>query len=192
MTASIREMGFSEAQARAALVAVRGRSIEMAMEWLFTHPAEAQAADDAERERARSEAAAAENATATGGEETTADDGERGGGTRRGRFRASGIGTRRERSGGCGRGRATSNPSTGVSSPDADAELMRALEMSMAEEEDVDGMRTGRNPRVAATAGEEATRRGGRRALPTPSSSFPPFFTSPSGTRRCSTPGRSC
>ena len=110
MTASIREMGFSEAQARAALVAVRGRSIEMAMEWLFTHPAEAQAADDAERERARSEAAAAENATATGGEETTATTANAG--ERRGGFRAW-VRTRRERSGERGRGRATLEPLDG-------------------------------------------------------------------------------
>ena len=47
MMASIQEMGFSEPQARAALVAVRGQSIEIAMEWLFTHPEEATAADEA-------------------------------------------------------------------------------------------------------------------------------------------------
>jgi E3 ubiquitin-protein ligase HUWE1 len=46
MTASIMEMGFSEAQARAALVAVRGRSIELAMDWLFSHPNEARIADE--------------------------------------------------------------------------------------------------------------------------------------------------
>ena len=146
MTASIREMGFSEAQARAALVAVRGRSIEMAMEWLFTHPAEAQAADDAERERARLGAAAAENATATGGEETTATTANAGEGR-------GGEGSAPPGSEPAGNAPADadadappSNPSTGVTSPDADAELMRALEMSMAEEEDVDADEDGEEP----------------------------------------------
>jgi len=45
MTSSIVEMGFSRAQARVALVAIGGQSIELAMEWLLTHPEEAAEAD---------------------------------------------------------------------------------------------------------------------------------------------------
>ena len=45
MTSSIVEMGFSRAQARVALVAIVGQSIELAMEWLLTHPEEAAEAD---------------------------------------------------------------------------------------------------------------------------------------------------
>ena len=95
-----------------------------------------QAADDAERERARSEAAAAENATTTGAEratETTANAGEGRGGDG-----SAPPGSEPSGNAPADADAPSSDSPVDASPPDADAELMRALEMSMAEEEEVD------------------------------------------------------
>jgi E3 ubiquitin-protein ligase HUWE1 len=139
MMASIGEMGFSEAQARAALIAVRGSSIELAMDWLFTHPAQAAAADAAaEAEAAGVAVAAAE--VAAGVAEVAAAAAEAAA-----RMIAGVDGS----STGSDAASTQQAPATTASGAEAvggtgveeesgeDAELMRALAMSMDEEDDV-------------------------------------------------------
>ena len=75
MVSSICEMGFSDAQARAALIAVRGRSIEIAMDWLFSHPDEASRADEEAAATAATPATSTTPATATPATDGTALDG---------------------------------------------------------------------------------------------------------------------
>jgi hypothetical protein len=176
MTSSICEMGFSEPQARAALIAVRGRSIEIAMDWLFSHPAEAGRADEE-----AAAAAATPTATATPAsrelpppadetqaavdaiesdldatfrlslEAATADVE-----AHMGAFNSAGEAAMRAirnvteavatSSAAAGATQiAASPPTLTPTEPDPDAELMRALEMSMADEETV-ALAPGRSP----------------------------------------------
>ena len=139
MTASIAEMGFSEAQARAALVAVRGRSIELAMDWLFSHPNEARVAD----EEAAAAAAAAPPAVAaasagdagTGGGAAAAVDGS--GAAVDAAVAAVDVATTPAATPAAAD---PASPADAATPPaeDGDAELVRALQMSMRDEEEVD------------------------------------------------------
>ena len=129
MTSSIVEMGFSHAQARAALVAVRGQSIELAMEWLFTHPEQAAEADaEAAAAEAPTEpppAAAADGAEAPAAETPAAE-------TPAAETPAAETPTAETPAAET----TTSPPPT--ASADADADMMRALAMSMGEEEEIE------------------------------------------------------
>jgi E3 ubiquitin-protein ligase HUWE1 len=138
MTASIAEMGFSEAQARAALVAVRGRSIELAMDWLFSHPNEARIADEeAAAAAAAPPAVAAESAgdAGAGGGAAAAVDGS--GAAVDAAVAAVDVATTPAATPAAAD---PASPADAATPPaeDGDAELVRALQMSMRDEEEVD------------------------------------------------------
>ena len=138
MTASIAEMGFSEAQARAALVAVRGRSIELAMDWLFSHPNEARIADEEAAAAAAAPpavAAASAGDAGTGGGAAAAVDGS--GAAVDAAVAAVDVATTPAATPAAAD---PASPADAATPPaeDGDAELVRALQMSMRDEEEVD------------------------------------------------------
>jgi len=138
MTASIAEMGFSEAQARAALVAVRGRSIELAMDWLFSHPNEARIADEEAAAAAAAPpavAAASAGDAGAGGGAAAAVDGS--GAAVDAAVAAVDVATTPAATPAAAD---PASPADAATPPaeDGDAELVRALHMSMRDEEEVD------------------------------------------------------
>ena len=201
---AIVEMGFTEPQARLALVVVRGRSIEAAMEYLIENPQDLEdPAGTLEAHMARERAtrtafearfgpiagsAQAPPADAPPADAPPADEAP-GNGDGDG-----GDGGLREPGGEDGAGEAGVPDALAEDGDDAVGELRRAIAMSMGEDEDAatpEGDGAGGAPDAPPSANANAASASLRFPSPRPRTSSPRCFASPSGTRRWRTRARS-